>query len=172
MAAGSGQRFGGPKAPFVFKGERLVDASVRLLREAGITDVYVVLGPWVGEVPQATVIENLNFATGMASSLRAGLAYLTTEELDVDRVVITLVDHIGLNAEALAKFINQEGRLIQATYESEIGHPVVIGREHWAALINELTGDMGAKNYLTINKAIQIELGKLATKTDLDYRPA
>jgi|GEM_PF-2981042 len=45
-------------------------------------------------------------------------------------------------------------------------HP--LGR---SSLINELTGDTGAKNYLTKNNAIQIELGKLATKTDLDYQP-
>ena len=87
-----------------------MNASVRPLREAGITDVYVVLGAWVGEVPQSRVIENPDFATGMASSLRAGLAYLSTEKLDVDGVVITLVDHIGLNVEALADFIHQEGR--------------------------------------------------------------
>jgi CTP:molybdopterin cytidylyltransferase MocA len=172
LAAGSGQRFGGPKAPFVFEGERLVDASVRLLRETGITDVYVVLGAWIGEVPYAKVIENPDFATGMASSLRRGINYLTTEEVHVDRVVITLVDHIGLNVEALAELFHLEGRLIQATYEGEIGHPVVIGREHWAALISELAGDVGAKNYLMRNNAVRIELGKLASNTDLDHRPA
>jgi len=35
LAAGEGRRFGGPKAPYVHEGERLVDRSVRLLREAG-----------------------------------------------------------------------------------------------------------------------------------------
>ncbi len=172
LAAGSGQRFGGPKAPFPFEGERLVDRSVRILRESGVVKVFVVLGAWVGAIPEATVIENPDYATGMASSLRAGLEYLTTKELHVDRVVITLVDHIGLNTEALLEFIRHDGRLIQSTYKNEIGHPVIIGREHWAALITDLAGDIGARNYLRRNDAVHIELGKLATATDLDHRPA
>jgi CTP:molybdopterin cytidylyltransferase MocA len=171
LAAGSGQRFGGPKAPFVFEGERLVDRSVRILREAGLTKVFVVLGAWVGEVPQATVIENPDFASGMASSLRTGLVFLSTREPQLERVVITLVDHIGLSTEAITEITGGQGDLIQSTYEGESGHPVVIGREHWAALINEVTGDTGAKNYLTRNNATRVELGKFATNADLDHRP-
>lgn len=171
LAAGSGQRFGGPKAPFVFEGERLVDRGVRILREAGLINVFVVLGAWLGEVPQATVIENPDFASGMASSLRTGLVFLSTQEPQLERVVITLVDHIGLRAEAITEITGGQGDLIQSTYEGEIGHPVLIGREHWAALINEVTGDMGAKNYLTRNNATRVELGELATNTDLDHRP-
>lgn len=172
LAAGSGQRFGGPKAPFVFEGERLVDRAVRILREAGLTKVFVVLGAWIGEVPQATVIENSDFASGMASSLRTGLVFLSTKEPQLERVVITLVDHIGLSAVAITKITGEQGDLIQSTYEGEIAHPVVIGRQHWAALINEVSGDVGAKNYLTRNDATRVELGELATNTDLDYRPA
>ena len=171
LAAGSGQRFGGPKAPFVFEGERLVDRAVRILREAGLTKVFVVLGAWVGEVPQATVIENPDFASGMASSLRTGLVFLATEEPQLERVVITLVDHIGLSTEAITKIASAQGNLIQSTYEGNIAHPVVIGREHWAALINEVSGDVGAKNYLTRNNPTRVELGELATNTDLDHRP-
>ncbi len=136
LAAGSGQRFGEPKAPFPFEGERLVDRSVRLLHVCGVDKVFVVLGAWVGTVPNAMVIENRDFATGMASSLRAGLEFLTAEEPQVDRVVVTLVDHIGLSAEALIEFVRNDGRLIQATYGNEIGHPVMIGREHWDATIH------------------------------------
>jgi len=171
LAAGSGQRFGGPKAPFVFEGERLVDRSVRLLRESGVATVFVVLGAWIGAVPQATVLENPDFATGMASSLRAGLVHLTSEEPQVDRVVITLVDHIGLSAKGLSELLAHDGRLIQSTYGDEIGHPVVIGREHWAALITELVGDVGAKNYLRNNNALQVALSEFANATDLDHRP-
>ncbi|MGY9023653.1 MAG: nucleotidyltransferase family protein [Candidatus Nanopelagicales bacterium] len=171
LAAGSGQRFGGPKAPFVFENEPLVDRSVRILRESGVATVFVVLGAWIGEVPHATVLENPDFATGMASSLRAGLEHLTTDEPEVDRVVITLVDHIGLSVEGLTELLGHEGRLIQSIYGSEVGHPVVIGREHWAGLITELVGDVGAKNYLRNNNALQVALSEFASGTDLDHRP-
>ena len=49
LAAGEGRRFGGPKAPAVIDGERLVDRAVRVLRAGGCDPVYVVLGAWVGE---------------------------------------------------------------------------------------------------------------------------
>lgn len=172
LAAGSGQRFGGPKAPFVFEGERLVDRGVRILREAGLVDIFVVLGAWVGEVPKATVIHNPDFAVGMASSLRAGLTFLSHQEPPLERVVITLVDHIGLNVEAVTGITGGSGDLIQSTYGGTAGHPVVIGRNHWAALIEEVSGDTGAKTFLTRNNATRVELGKLATNADLDYRPA
>lgn len=148
-----------------------MDRSVGLLREAGVSKIFVVLGAWVGIVPHANVIENPDFATGMSSSLRAGLEHLTTEESKVDRVVITLVDHIGLTAEGLAELLTHDSRLIQSTYGDEIGHPVVIGREHWAPLINELAGDVGARNYLRNNNAFQVDLAEVASATDLDHRP-
>lgn len=35
LAAGEGRRFGGPKAPYVLHGERLVDRAVRVLQQGG-----------------------------------------------------------------------------------------------------------------------------------------
>ena len=129
------------------------------------------LVPGLAQYPAATVLENPDFATGMASSLRVGLEHLTAKEPQVDRVVITLVDHIGLSAEGISALLAHQGRLIQSTYGSEIGHPVVIGREHWAALITELVGDVGAKNYLHKNNALQVSLSDFSDATDLDHRP-
>jgi len=107
----------------------------------------------------------------MASSIRAGLEHLLNETPSIDRVVITLVDHIGLTTPALIELLSHEGRLIQSTYKNQIGHPVVIGNEHWQPLIKELTGDIGAKNYLRAQGAFQVDLSELATETDLDLRP-
>ena len=58
LAAGSGRRFGEPKAPVVVEGERLVDRAVRVLRQGGCSRVLVVLGAWVGPVAGAEVIVN------------------------------------------------------------------------------------------------------------------
>jgi nicotine blue oxidoreductase len=48
LAAGEGKRFGGPKAPYVHNGERLVDRAVSVLANAGCNPVFVVLGAWLG----------------------------------------------------------------------------------------------------------------------------
>ena len=77
LAAGEGSRFGGPKAVAELDGERLVDRAVRVLRLGGCDPVVVVLGAAVVEVPGADlVVVNPDWATGMGSSLRAGLAAL------------------------------------------------------------------------------------------------
>ena len=73
LAAGSGSRMGRPKATLEIDGERLVDRAVSIFHEAGIKNVYVVLGAWQGFVPGATVVVNTNWETGMGSSLVAGL---------------------------------------------------------------------------------------------------
>ena len=94
LAAGEGRRFGGPKAPYVLDGERLVDRAVRTLHDAACDPVLVVLGAWVGDVPGAEIILNPDWSSGMGSSLRIGLEALT-EHADVGRVVVTLVDLPG-----------------------------------------------------------------------------
>ena len=117
LAAGSGTRYGQPKAPVVIDGERLVDRAARLLREAGCDPVVVVLGAWVGDVPDAEVALNADWAEGMGSSLRVGLTALE-KRAEVDRAVITLVDLPGLTAEApvlrdLIGRISDIGRIIE-----------------------------------------------------------
>jgi hypothetical protein len=75
LAAGGGRRFGGPKAVAEVGGERLVDRACRVLREGGCAPVIAVLGAAV--VPGAgadDVVVNPEWADGMGSSLRAGLA--------------------------------------------------------------------------------------------------
>jgi molybdenum cofactor cytidylyltransferase/nicotine blue oxidoreductase len=170
LAAGEGRRFGGPKAPFVLDGERLVDRAVRVLRAAGIDHVVVVLGAWVDAVPDAEVVVNADWPEGMGSSLRAGLEHL--EGLDeVDRVLVTLVDLVGLTPDALRRVVATEADLAAATYDGERGHPVLIGRQHWAGVAASAVGDRGARAYLAQREVAAVEVGDLASRDDLDVRP-
>ena len=65
LAAGSDSRFGEPKAPLEVDGERLVDRSVRVLREGGCDPIFVILGAWEGSVDDALVIVNHGWEEGM-----------------------------------------------------------------------------------------------------------
>jgi len=165
LAAGEGRRFGGPKAPVVVDGERLVDRAVRVLREGGCDPVYVVLGAWVDDVPAAAVIVNPDWPEGMGSSLRTGLA-----AVDADRIVVTLVDLPGLTGDAVARLLDSGARLAQASYSGERGHPVVFGREHIAGVIDAASGDRGARDYLRahLDEVTLVEVGDVATGEDLD----
>jgi CTP:molybdopterin cytidylyltransferase MocA len=174
LAAGEGRRFGGPKAPYVLDGERLVDRAVRVLRQAGCDPVVVVLGAWVGEVPDADVVVNEHWRTGMGSSLRVGLEHLGDDESAVvDRALVTLVDLPGLTGEAVRRLVAVESgspteALASATYDGVRGHPVLFGRAHWSGVIASATGDRGARAYLAERDVKLVEVSDVATGDDLD----
>lgn len=168
LAAGEGRRFGGPKAPVLIEGERLVDRAVRVLREGGCDPVYVVLGAWSGDVPDAIIVANPEWPEGMGSSLRAGLTAL--EGAPVDAAVVTLVDLPGLTSAAVRRLVAADGGIAAAGYHGERGHPVRFAREHWAGVITSAEGDAGARGYLRehADEVRLVEVGDVATGDDLD----
>ena len=171
LAAGAGRRYGRPKAPVVVDGERLIDRSVRLLRSGGCDPVVVVLGAWLGDVANADrVVVNDDWPTGMGGSLRVGVAALDD---DVDRVVVALVDHVGLTTAAVVRLVASPSRLAAAAYEGERRNPVLIGREHWAGVAASAVGDRGARDFLDAHAAEVelVEVGDVATASDLDRLP-
>lgn len=169
LAAGEGRRFGGPKAPHVYDGERLVDRAVRICREAGCDRVFVVLGAWVDEVPDAVVVVNRAWREGMGSSLRAGLTAAMRDD-GIDRVLVTLVDLPGMSAGALVRVAASASTIAQGCFDGEPGHPVLLGRDHWAGVIAMAEGDRGARDYLRAHDTLLefIEVGDVATGEDLD----
>ncbi len=172
LAAGAGKRFGGPKAPFLFEGERLVDRAVSTLQRGGCTKVLVVLGAWVGEVPAADeVLINADWPEGLSASLALAIEAVTNSP--ADRICVTLVDLPGLTAAAVARVLAAENELVSALYQGAPTHPVLIGRAHWGALLATLNGDRGARQYLAAHDdaVSKIEISDLASGEDLDYQP-
>lgn len=172
LAAGAGTRFGGPKAPFEFEGERLVDRAVRTLREAGCDPVYTILGAWEGHVDDCLVIVNHGWEEGMGSSLRIGLKWARAAS-DADSAVVILVDQPGITATGIRRVIEAPGSLVQATYDDRPGHPVLLGKEHWQPLIDVVADDSGARDYLAAASGlVRVDISDVCDDTDLDFRPA
>jgi nicotine blue oxidoreductase len=168
LAAGEGRRFGGPKAPVVIEGERLVDRAVRCLADAGCSPVIVVLGAWVGDVPGAQVLVNGDWAEGMGTSLRTGLLTIETEQ-EISSVVVTLVDLPGMTSTAVRRVIDADASIAMAAYGGEPGHPVRIDRAHWAGVLASVSGDSGARAYLRgRDDVLLVEVGDVADGRDLD----
>jgi len=171
LAAGAGSRMGTPKAlvPGWLAG------SVRALADGGCTQVTVVLGAGAEEAlpllegTGATAVVAADWADGMSASLRAGL--VAAEGTDSDAAVITLVDTPDVGADVVRRLLDPlpgPGTLRRATYDGRVGHPVVIGRDHWAAITGSATGDTGARSYLAEHAAQLVECGDLATGRDVD----
>lgn len=171
LAAGEGKRFGGPKAPYIFEGERLVDRAVRLLRAAGCKPIFVVLGAWQGPVSDCTVITNEGWREGMGSSLRLALQEVDAAE-GVSDALITLVDLPGLTVPAVQRVREAPSGIAVATFSGERGHPVRIPRQHFSTLIDTVGGDFGARSFLAGRSDIHlVEVGDVSDGTDMDVAP-
>jgi molybdenum cofactor cytidylyltransferase/nicotine blue oxidoreductase len=179
LAAGGGRRYGMPKALVEYEGSLLVERAVRTAR-AVCDPVLVVLGAravdvWrQADLDGATVLANEEWETGMASSLRTGLEGVRGWPGRVDAALVTLVDMPGMTPAALARMAEHAApdALAVATYDGVRGHPVLLGREHWAGVIGTATGDEGARRYLADHDVTEIDCTGLADPTDLDEPPS
>jgi CTP:molybdopterin cytidylyltransferase MocA len=91
---------------------------------------------------------------------------------DVDAVLVHLVDLPDVTAAVVARVLaagDGPAALARATYDGVAGHPVLIGRDHWAAIGEVATGDEGARRYLADHFPTNVECGDLATGHDVDH---
>ncbi|MFT3872884.1 MAG: nucleotidyltransferase family protein [Nocardioides sp.] len=174
LAAGAGRRMGRPKALMHDPdGTSWLLRSVATLDRGGCDQVTVVLGAGADEaeamlaaVP-VDVILAPDWASGMAASLRAGLGFLR----EGDAAVVSLVDLPDVGPEVVRRLIDSgasPSALARATYDRAPGHPVLLGRQHWAGVLASATGDRGARDYLATHEHQLVECGDLATGVDVD----
>jgi nicotine blue oxidoreductase len=106
----------------------------------------------------------------MGSSLRAGLEALA--DTDAVAAVVLLVDMPGITAEAVRRLaaLAGPGALAMAGYGERRGHPVLLGREHWAGIAQLAIGDVGARPYLAEHASMLriVPCADVADDTDLD----
>ncbi|MFC7403899.1 nucleotidyltransferase family protein [Georgenia alba] len=176
LAAGAGRRMGRPKV-LVRDGDGVpwLHRAVALVRAAGADPVLVALGAAADEAaklvpPGATTVVVPDWSTGMAASLRAALEAAEAATHAV-AALVTLVDLPDLRVEAARRVLGEHREpddLRQAAYDGTPGHPVLIGRRHWAPLRSRLSGDVGAKHYLRENGAEILDCTDLGGGNDVD----
>ncbi|WP_406223405.1 NTP transferase domain-containing protein [Streptomyces decoyicus] len=178
LAAGGGRRLGGrPKALLDHRGRPLVEHAARALRDGGCHPVHIVLGAAADSVRERAdlsaygISENPDWAQGMGSSLRVGLAALA--DSGADAVVVSLVDQPGIGAAAVARVVAAyEGgaSLAAAAYDGRRGHPVLFGAGRWADIAATAEGDRGARAYLRrhADDLTLVECSDIAEPYDID----
>jgi CTP:molybdopterin cytidylyltransferase MocA len=180
LAAGAGRRFGMPKALVRHRGQLFVEHAAGVLHEGGCVPVVVVLGASAAEVhatatlPGSSLVDNPEWATGMGSSLRAGLAALSSSDVagveDAVAALVLPVDTPGVTAAAVRRFVALAApdALARATYDGRPGHPVLIGRERWADVAATAVGDVGARAYLASHPPADVPCEDVADGADVD----
>jgi CTP:molybdopterin cytidylyltransferase MocA len=170
LAAGAGRRLGQPKALVDLGGRPLAARGVALLREGGAAPVIVVTGAAAVNLTGVITVHNPHWATGMGSSLAAGLATVPDE---CAAAVVALVDQPLVGAAAVRRLIAayQGGASVAvAAYGGQPRNPVLLGREHWAEVTALAAGDAGARAFLRARPDLVtlVECGDTGSPDDID----
>jgi CTP:molybdopterin cytidylyltransferase MocA len=159
-----------------------LERGVRGLADGGCDGVTVVLGAEADRArgllegadlcTAVDVVVAEDWAAGMGTSLRAGLEGIAGDST-ADAAMVTLVDLPDVDAEVVRRVLGagaDAATLRRATYDARPGHPVLIGRDHWAGVAGTAVGDHGARDYLATHQVEAVECGDLATGLDVDRR--
>lgn len=157
LAAGAARRMGTLKQLLPYKGRPLVRHAARQAIEAGFSPVIVVAGAQADEIRAAIasepveIVENGHWATGMGSSLSAGVRHLLEMETDVAAVAVLLADQPLVSSEHLRSMRNRlhlvSAPVIAAEYNGTVGVPALFRRSLLAQL-SALPPEMGARALL------------------------
>lgn len=177
LAAGRGQRMGGPNKLLAgFGGKPLVRRVADILASSKVSGTIAVTGHQAERIAHALagagarIIDNADYATGLASSLKAGVAALPP---DASGALIVLGDMPGVTTpdidRLLEAFISEGGTaIVRATHAGKRGNPVILPRPLFTA-VSSLQGDTGARQLVETSeiRVVDVELG-LAASLDVD----
>jgi molybdenum cofactor cytidylyltransferase len=152
LAAGTSSRMGVTKQLLPLRGSPLLQHVVDRASQAGLEEVIVVLGHDAAAIRASLVLPsgartvvNSDYASGQASSLRAGLA---AADPRATAALILLGDQPEVRPEAIRAVVERYeetgGPVVRARYGDEPGHPVLLDRSAWDELIARAAGDRGA----------------------------
>ncbi len=155
LAAGSSTRLGYPKQLLQLDGETLLHRSARIALEAGVDPLCVVLGSRaetlrdaLQDLPRASIVVNSEWMSGMASSLRAGLALLGYQQ---DHALVMVCDQISLDSDWLRTLLDASRehpeRIVAGEYAGKHGVPAIFPARYYPDLL-AVEGDKGARDVL------------------------
>jgi molybdenum cofactor cytidylyltransferase len=155
LAAGSSRRMGGAnKLLQPVGGIVMLRRAVNAALASRCTSVLVVTGADPDAVRaclgglEVQLVHNPEHASGMASSLRRGLAALPA---DADAAVVLLADMPGIDGDhvdrLLAAFDPRQPKIIAPVRNGRRGNPILWPREFFAEMM-AVEGDVGARDVL------------------------
>jgi molybdenum cofactor cytidylyltransferase len=183
LAAGRSTRMGGPNkllqeadsAPLVVHAAKaaLASQAVEVVVVLGhmADDVRAAVEKAVGKNKKLRFVINPDFADGLSTSVRTGIAALGK---DIDAAIVQLGDMPGVGSGLLdrlmAAFSPVEGRSICVpTVAGKRGNPVLWDRRFFAE-IAQVSGDTGAKHLIGEHADLvcEVEMSGQAAITDID----
>jgi len=174
LAAGASTRFGATKQLVRVNGRPLLHTVVSRAAELAGHSVTVVLGAHAGELAPllkhspAAVAVNREWAEGIASSIRTGVAHTPAT---ADAILIMLADQAAVTTEDLRRLAGAWRRnptsIATAQYGGSMGVPAIFPRWCYREL-NELRGDRGAQALLQRHVDRLVRLPMPSAELDID----
>ena len=146
------------KLALTVAGVPLVRRTAQTLLSAGLEEVVAVTGHEAAQVRalleglSLTLVENPDYADGQMTSVHAGLAALSRP---CDAFMVCLSDQPLLATDDIARLVRafaERGRasILVPTYGGARGNPVVLAREHLAAILGE-DRNLGCRGFIDRN---------------------
>lgn len=176
LAAGRSVRMGAHKLLLPLGGRPIVAHVVSAALASALRPVVVVLGHDAARVQAALpagellVVENPQYADGLATSLHAGLDALPP---DVTGAVVALADQPLVTAAHLRRIaeaaLTTGAPIVVATYEGRRGAPTYFARSLFAEL-HAVSGDAGGRIVIAQHLAdvVPVDLGDRSAALDVD----
>ena len=173
LAAGRSTRMGDAnKLTLDWRGQPLVARVVDALASTSVDRVCVVTGHQADEVSGALagreveLVPNPDHATGMASSIAAGIRAVA----DAEAALICLGDMPEVSASTIERLVaawDGPGTIAVPVHGARRGHPVLFGRDHFPAL-EALVGDRGARSLLDQGSVLEVPVDDPGIHHDVD----
>jgi molybdenum cofactor cytidylyltransferase len=180
LAAGMSKRMGRPKQLLSLGGKPLFRYSVDAAVSAGLKPIVLVGGKHkeelhknVADLTEVEVIENRDYESGMASSLKIGIRALTGR---TDAAVVFLGDQPFVPSVVTKKILDsyelqrKEGvRILRAEYNGTAGHPILFDADLFKEFEN-IQGDEGGKSIINNHhtELLIIQFGNSDWGLDID----
>jgi CTP:molybdopterin cytidylyltransferase MocA len=174
LAAGASRRLGHPKQNIVLDGETLLQRTVRLALDAGLSPIFVVVRKETEPVeialsPHVIIVLSQDADEGIASSIRSGIT--AAAGYNVEGAVMLACDQPALHATHLRALVEDQHRLTASAYGGSLGVPAYFPAGIFSSLL-QLRGDTGARSLLKKAHAIQAEELNLDIDTEQDVEIA
>ena len=158
LAAGQSKRMGGEnKLTKKIRNISLIKHSVKNILASSVDELIIVLGfqkeiieKLIDKNEKIKFVFNKDFESGMASSVKAGLNHLSK---NTEAFFICLGDMPMVGHDIYNQLIKYKGNkeIIVPTYKGQQGNPVLFDKSMKETVMN-ITGDVGAKKILELNK--------------------
>jgi molybdenum cofactor cytidylyltransferase len=181
LAAGRSARMGESKQLMCVGECGMLERTLGNLRASGMDEIMLVLGfsaESIGRTLPAALLEgvrivvNENYESGMASSLRAGLAAVSPA---MDAALIVLADQPFVRPETMnllvERYRESNAEIVVPFYRGSRGNPVLLDRSVFAEAM-ALEGDVGCRAIFARHpeELLEVDVDDAGILADIDSR--